>query len=76
MYEDALAQDPLVFDYDGVYDSIQAARVAPKQQDKMQRQSKYISSLLDQAAQRKREQVWDGEKSGKLDPRLGCTAMS
>ncbi|GIM15521.1 hypothetical protein Vretimale_18292 [Volvox reticuliferus] len=56
MYEEALAEDPSVFDYDGVYDSIQEARVAPKQQDKMQRQSKYIASLLEQAQQRKREQ--------------------
>ncbi|GIL53780.1 hypothetical protein Vafri_9358 [Volvox africanus] len=56
MYEEALAEDPSVFDYDGVYDTIQEARVAPKQQDKMQRQSKYIASLLEQAQQRKREQ--------------------
>jgi coiled-coil domain-containing protein 55 len=57
MYEEALATDPSVFDYDGVYDSIQEARVVPKQQDKVQRQSKYIASLLEQAQQRKREQV-------------------
>ncbi|GLC36802.1 hypothetical protein PLESTB_000781500 [Pleodorina starrii] len=56
MYEVALAEDPSVFDYDGVYDSIQEAREAPKQQDKVQRQSKYIASLLEQAQQRKREQ--------------------
>ncbi|GLI68262.1 hypothetical protein VaNZ11_012617, partial [Volvox africanus] len=56
MYEEALAEDPSVFDYDSVYDTIQEARVAPKQQDKMQRQSKYIASLLEQAQQRKREQ--------------------
>ncbi|KXZ48345.1 hypothetical protein GPECTOR_28g752 [Gonium pectorale] len=56
MYEEALAADPTAFDYDGVYDSIQEARVAPKQQDKVQRESKYIASLLDQAQQRKREQ--------------------
>ncbi|PNH08508.1 Nuclear speckle splicing regulatory protein 1 [Tetrabaena socialis] len=55
MYEDALAQDPSVFDYDGVYDGMQQARTVPKQQDKVQRQSKYIASLLDQAQQRKRE---------------------
>ncbi|KAG2427194.1 hypothetical protein HXX76_010912 [Chlamydomonas incerta] len=56
LYEEALAQDPAAFDYDGVYDSMQAARAAPKQQDKVQRQSKYIASLLDQAQARKREQ--------------------
>ncbi|EFJ43409.1 hypothetical protein VOLCADRAFT_96440 [Volvox carteri f. nagariensis] len=56
VYEEALAEDPSVFDYDGVYDSIQEARVTSKQQDKVQRQSKYIASLLEQAQQRKREQ--------------------
>ncbi|KAG2482546.1 hypothetical protein HYH03_018537 [Edaphochlamys debaryana] len=56
MYEDALAQDPNAFDYDGVYDSIQQARVEPKQKDKVERQSKYIASLLEQANARKREQ--------------------
>lgn len=27
MYEQALAEDPSVFDYDGVYDSMQAEKV-------------------------------------------------
>ncbi|GFR52864.1 hypothetical protein Agub_g15492, partial [Astrephomene gubernaculifera] len=53
-YAEALAQDPSVFDYDGTYDA--EARAAPKQQEKVQRQSKYIASLLEQAQQRKREQ--------------------
>ncbi len=39
------------------YDSIQQARVQPKQQEKLQRQSKYISQLKDQAEARKREEV-------------------
>ena len=55
MYEQALTEDPSVFDYDGVYDSMQAAIVAPKQQDKIARQSKYIASLKEQAERRKRE---------------------
>lgn len=55
MYEQALTEDPSVFDYDGVYDSMQAAIVQPKQQDKIARQSKYIATLKDQAERRKRE---------------------
>jgi coiled-coil domain-containing protein 55 len=57
IYEDALAQDPSVFDYDGVYDSMQEQKLVPKQQDKLKRESKYIASLLETAQQRKREQV-------------------
>ena len=32
MYEEALAQDPSAFDYDGVYDAMQADRAQPKMQ--------------------------------------------
>lgn len=39
------------------YDSIQAARVIPKQQEKIDRKSRYIAQLKDQADQRKREEV-------------------
>lgn len=56
MYEQALTEDPSVFDYDGVYDSMQQAIVQPKQQDKLERKSKYIATLMDHAEQRKREQ--------------------
>ncbi|KAK9903590.1 hypothetical protein WJX75_009420 [Coccomyxa subellipsoidea] len=52
----ALAEDASVFDYDGVYDSIQEARVQPKQQEKLARKSRYIGGLLDKAEERKREQ--------------------
>ncbi|KAF5830258.1 coiled-coil domain-containing protein 55-domain containing protein [Dunaliella salina] len=55
-YEDALAQDPSVFDYDGVYDSIQASRTLPKQQEKIDRKSRYIAQLKEQAEHRKREE--------------------
>ncbi|KAG1670288.1 hypothetical protein FOA52_003638 [Chlamydomonas sp. UWO 241] len=54
-YEDALAQDASVFDYDGVYDSMQEQRVQPKQQEKIERKSRYIAQLKDQAEGRKRE---------------------
>jgi coiled-coil domain-containing protein 55 len=56
MYAAALTEDPTVFDYDGVYDSIQEQKTVPKQRDKVTRQPKYIASLLEQAATRKREQ--------------------
>ncbi len=46
-----------MFDYDGVYDSMQEQKLVPKQQDKLKRESKYIASLLETAQQRKREQV-------------------
>eukprot|EP00955_Chlamydomonas_euryale_P110888 366028-Chlamydomonas_euryale.AAC.5 len=40
VYEDALAQDASVFDYDGVYDSMQEQKVQPKQQEKIERKSR------------------------------------
>lgn len=52
----ALAEDASVFDYDSHFDKIQQERSAPKQQDKIERRSRYIGSLLEQAAVRKREQ--------------------
>ena len=39
-YEEALAQDPSVFDYDGVYDQLQQERTLPKQQEKIERKSR------------------------------------
>ncbi|GFH26895.1 DUF2040 domain-containing protein, partial [Haematococcus lacustris] len=38
------------------YDSIQAARTQPKQQEKIDRKSRYIAQLKEQAEQRKREE--------------------
>lgn len=56
MYAAALAEDPSVFDYDGVYDKLQQVKVVPKQQDKISRQPRYIASLVEQAQVRKKEQ--------------------
>ena len=42
----ALAEDASVFDYDSHYDTIQAERDQPKQAEKLQRQSRYITGLL------------------------------
>jgi len=46
LHASALAEDASIFDYDAHYDDIQAARVEPKRQEKVARQSKYIASLL------------------------------
>jgi len=39
------------------YDSIQASRTLPKQQEKIERKSRYIAQLKEQADNRKREEV-------------------
>lgn len=52
----ALADDPTVFDYDGVYDDLQQQRTQPKQSEKLERKSRYIEGLLDKAKERQREQ--------------------
>jgi hypothetical protein len=39
-YEAALAEDASVFDYDGVYDSLQQQKVQPRQQEKIERKSR------------------------------------
>jgi len=55
-HSEALAQDASVFDYDGVYASIQEAREKPKQDEKAARQSRYIGNLLEKAKERNKEQ--------------------
>jgi len=55
-HKEALEQDASVFDYDGVYDSIQKARTQPKQAEKAERKSRYIGNLLDKAKERQKEQ--------------------
>eukprot|EP00803_Ostreobium_quekettii_P011739 evm.model.scf_1229.4 EVM.evm.TU.scf_1229.4 scf_1229:25823-30148(-) len=52
----ALAEDPTVYEYDSIYDTMHAEIAAPKKQDKQQRKPKYIAALLDKAQQRKKEQ--------------------
>jgi coiled-coil domain-containing protein 55 len=44
-YEAALAEDASVFDYDGVYDNMQQAKVQPKQQEKIERKSRCASHI-------------------------------
>jgi coiled-coil domain-containing protein 55 len=59
-HEKALAEDASVFDYDGVYDSIQSARASQKRDRKAQRESdktgaKYIATLVEKAKVREIE---------------------
>lgn len=57
--EEALREDGSVFDYDAHVDAIQAARrkkVEARQQEKVDRKSKYIAGLLETAEHRKKEQ--------------------
>eukprot|EP00889_Picochlorum_renovo_P005820 jgi/Picre1/32850/NNA_008179.t1 len=56
MQAEALQQDANIFDYDSHFDSIQQARSAPKIDEKVSRQPKYIANLLETAEHRKREQ--------------------
>ena len=55
--QEALASDPNAFDYDGVYDSMQAERVKQKAAKKVQGvpQSKYINVLMEKAKVREIE---------------------
>jgi hypothetical protein len=57
--EEALREDGSVFDYDVHVDAIQAARrekVEARQQEKVERKSRYIAGLLETAEHRKKEQ--------------------
>ncbi len=58
-HEGALREDGSVFDYDAHVDAIQEARrrkVEARQQEKVERKSRYIAGLLETAEHRKREQ--------------------
>ncbi|GMH41386.1 hypothetical protein BSKO_09296 [Bryopsis sp. KO-2023] len=52
----ALAEDPSVYDYDGVYNEMHAAREEPKKVEKIVKKPKYIAALLETAARRNKEQ--------------------
>jgi hypothetical protein len=56
LYAQALAEDPNAFDYDGVYDSMQQQKAAPRHQERVDRRPKYIAALVEQAQVRKKEQ--------------------
>ncbi|WOL11868.1 hypothetical protein Cni_G20632 [Canna indica] len=54
-HKKAIEEDPSVFDYDGVYDEMKEKIARPKIQDKTERKSKYIETLMEKAKQRERE---------------------
>ncbi|XP_073022968.1 uncharacterized protein [Primulina eburnea] len=54
-HKKALEEDPLAFDYDGVYDKMKEKQVRPREQDRQARKPKYIQALMDKAKQRERE---------------------
>ncbi|KAF8927856.1 coiled-coil domain-containing protein 55-domain containing protein [Dissophora ornata] len=61
----ALAQDPTIFDYDGVYDQLKAgdrARELARKQDSAERKPKYVAALLQAAETRKRDRQIAEEK--------------
>ncbi|CAI5483421.1 unnamed protein product [Closterium sp. Yama58-4] len=53
-HEAAMAEDPSVFDYDGVYDTIHAARTL-RAKEAVQRQARYIPNLLKTTKEREKE---------------------
>lgn len=56
-YELALAQDPSVFDYDGVYDAMKSSSsTASKSATNVEKKPRYITGLLQAAEKRKVEQ--------------------
>ncbi|VFQ67236.1 unnamed protein product [Cuscuta campestris] len=54
-HKKALEEDPSVFDYDGVYDSMKMKAVQPQVLDREERKPKYIRQLMEKAKQRERE---------------------
>ncbi|XP_008799689.2 nuclear speckle splicing regulatory protein 1-like [Phoenix dactylifera] len=54
-HKKALEEDPSVFDYDGVYDEMKEKIARPKIQDRAERKSKYIETLMRKAKEREVE---------------------
>ncbi|RZC74286.1 hypothetical protein C5167_049772 [Papaver somniferum] len=54
-HKKALEEDPSVFDYDGVYEEMKERTARPIIQDRQEKQSKYIHTLLAKAKERERE---------------------
>ncbi|XP_042044877.1 nuclear speckle splicing regulatory protein 1-like [Salvia splendens] len=54
-HKKVLEEDPLAFDYDGVYDQMKEKQVRPKVEDRQDRKPRYIQGLIDKAKQRERE---------------------
>ncbi|KAL3828608.1 hypothetical protein ACJIZ3_017410 [Penstemon smallii] len=54
-HKKALEEDPSVFDYDGVYDKMKEKQVRPVEQDRKDRQPRYIAAIKEKVKQRERE---------------------
>ncbi|XP_065017803.1 uncharacterized protein LOC135644261 [Musa acuminata AAA Group] len=54
-HKKAMEEDPSSFDYDGVYDKMKGKIARPKVQDRTERNSKYIETLMEKAKQREGE---------------------
>ncbi|KAL1557585.1 nuclear speckle splicing regulatory protein 1-like [Salvia divinorum] len=54
-HKKVLEEDPLAFDYDGVYDQMKEKQVRLKVEDRQDRKPRYIQGLIDKAKQRERE---------------------
>ncbi|MCL7043258.1 hypothetical protein MKW94_003279 [Papaver nudicaule] len=54
-HKKALAEDPSAFDYDGVYDEMKEAAQRPLMQDRQEKKSKYIHTLMAKAKERERD---------------------
>ncbi|KAH0467194.1 hypothetical protein IEQ34_004432 [Dendrobium chrysotoxum] len=50
-----LEEDPLAFDYDGVYDEMKSATARSRVQDQSKREPKYITAIMESAKKRERE---------------------
>ena len=57
VYKAALAQDPTVFDYDEVYETMNTGKEEKDREEKLNRKSRYIADLKAKAAEREREQT-------------------
>ncbi|XP_042521229.1 nuclear speckle splicing regulatory protein 1-like [Macadamia integrifolia] len=53
-HKKALEEDPSIFDYDGVYDSMKEKIARPVAQDRQERKPKYIHTLIEKAKERER----------------------
>ncbi|KAL3850264.1 hypothetical protein ACJIZ3_012146 [Penstemon smallii] len=54
-HKKALEEDPSVFDYDGVYDKMKENQIRPVEQDRKDRQPRYIAAIKEKVKQRERE---------------------
>ncbi|KAG9156043.1 hypothetical protein Leryth_012110 [Lithospermum erythrorhizon] len=54
-HKKTLEEDPTAFDYDGVYDDMKQQAIMPRAQEREERKSKYIQTLMEKAKLRERE---------------------